>query len=107
LSTPRPGKGDLRQPSNLTVGTGGATSKDSLADVYEQLGRMHSSITYLEAHADDAKNDLKTISGDIIAAKATFKTLKIVFGVVGTICVGLWALMTGLMVMMAKHYLGW
>jgi hypothetical protein len=100
-------KGDLGEPKNLTVRGGGATSTDGLADIYQQLGSMHSSITYLEGHADDAKNDLKTISADIIAAKATFKTLKIVFGVVGTICVGLWALITGLMVMMAKHYLGW
>jgi hypothetical protein len=68
---------------------------------------MQSSITYLEGHADDSSKDLKAISIDIVAAKAIFKTLKIVFGVVGAICVALWTLITALVGMMAKHYLGW
>lgn len=107
MTLPRQLKDDPRPPSDLTVAGGRGTPSDNLYDIYNQLGGIRAQITYLEGHADDASKELKTISADIIAAKATFKTLKVVFAVAGTICVALWTLITALVVMMAKHYLGW
>jgi hypothetical protein len=68
---------------------------------------MQSSITYLEAHADDARKELKGISADIVAAKATFTTLKVVGGIFGAISLAIWTFIAGIVAMMAKHYLGW
>lgn len=107
MTPPRQSKDDPRPPSDLTVAGGRGTPTDSLNEIYQQLGGIQSQITYLEGHADDARKELKSISSDVIAAKATFKTLKIVFGVAGAICVALWTLITTLVVMMAKHFLGW
>lgn len=68
---------------------------------------MQSSITYLEGHADDARKKLDAITSDVVSAKATFRVLYIVFGVVGSILVLVWGVMATLLTMMAKHYLGW
>jgi len=82
-------------------------SADRLTDIYVRLGGIQQSITYLEGHAEDARREIKTVSTDITAAKATLKTLKIIGGIFGAFCVALWTLITALVVMMAKHYLGW
>lgn len=68
---------------------------------------MQSSITYLEGHADDARKKLEAITADIVSAKATFNTLKVVFGIVGSFLVIVWGFIATILTMMAKHYLGW
>jgi cystathionine beta-lyase family protein involved in aluminum resistance len=107
LTLPRQSRDDPRPPNDLLVSGGGGTSTDKWSDVYQRLGSIQSQITYLEGYSDDARKELKAISTDIISAKATFKTLKIVFGVAGAICIAFWGLITTLVVMIAKHYLGW
>lgn len=107
MAPPRPSKDDPRPPNDLTVGGGAGSSADKLTDIYVRIGGMQSSITYLEGHADDARKKLDAITADIVSAKATFNTLKIVFGIVGSILVLVWGFMATILTMMAKHYLGW
>ena len=107
MASPRQPKDDPRPPDGVTIGGGGSAPADKLNDVYQQLGSIQSSIAYLEGHADDARKKLDAISDDVVSAKATFKTLKIVFGVVGSILVLVWGFIATILTMMAKHYLGW
>jgi hypothetical protein len=95
-------------PDPFAVAGGGSTSSsDRLYDVSQRVSSIEKSLTYLEGHAQDASKELKGINEDIVAAKATFQTLKVVFAVVGSICVALWTIVAGTVLMMAKHYLGW
>ena len=73
-------------------------------DILQRVSRTESSITYLEAHADDAKKKLDKISEDVSTAKATFNTLKWVFG---GLCLGTWGLLSAFVIMWAKHHFGW
>ena len=107
MASPRQPKDDPRPPEGLTVAGGGSTGSDRLTDVYQRLGSMQSSVTYLEGHADDARKKLEAIATDITSAKATFKTLKVVFGIVGSLLVLLWGFIAVVLEMMAKHYLHW
>jgi hypothetical protein len=65
---------------------------------------MEKSLTYLEAHADDARKRLDVISTDITEAKATFKTAKFFFI---ALCAGTWGLISALIVFWARHHFGW
>ena len=102
MAPPRSPKEALVAPGTVTVGGGDVAATDKLNDIYQRLGAMQSSITYLEGQAQDASKDLRTISSEITTAKATFRTLKVVFGIVGTVCVALWTLITAVVVMMAN-----
>ncbi len=107
MPSPRLPKDDPRPPESLTVAGGGTTGSDRLTDVYQRLGSMQSSITYLEGHADDSRKKLDSMATDIISAKATFRTLKVVFGVVGSVLVLVWSFIATVLTMIAKHYLHW
>jgi len=108
LAPQRPPKDDPRPPNELTVSGGGSSSADSkLTDIYVRLGSVQASITYLEGHADDARKELKGISDDIVAAKATFKTLKWIGGIVGGFMLLFWGFIATILGMWAKHYFQW
>jgi len=68
LALPRPSNDDPRPPDGLITGGGGA-STDKLTDVYQRLGSIQSSVTYLEGFAHDARIELKGISTEITAAR--------------------------------------
>jgi hypothetical protein len=69
-------------------------------DILQRVSRTEASITYLEGHAETASRKLDSISSDLSAAKATFNTLKWIFG---GICVAVW----GMIALWAKHHFGW
>jgi hypothetical protein len=108
LSPPRQysNKGDLGSPNDLTS-TGGGIAAVGLNDVYQRLGSIQQSITYLEGQADDSGKKLESISADITSAKATYRTLKWVLSIGVAIFLGVWGFMATILTMMAKHYLGW
>ncbi len=105
MASPRPPKTDPQPPDSLTVRGGGGAPTDKLTDVYQRLGGIQQSITYLEAHAADARSRLDSISTDITSAKATLSTLKIVLGLAGTILIAIWGFIATVLGMIAKHYL--
>jgi hypothetical protein len=103
LATPRPPKDEPSPPNHLAVGGGGSAP----SEIYSRLGGIERSITYLEGHAQDARDKLDAINNEIVAAKASFTVIKWVVGIVGSILVLLAGFITAIAVQAAKHYLGW
>lgn len=100
---PKP-KGEIGTTKEL--GVGGGTS-DKLSDIYQRLGSIQSSVTYLEGAAHDSRADMKSMREEITIGRATFNTLKWVLGIVGTILVLMWGFITAIVAMAVKHYLNW
>ena len=107
MASPRPPKDEPGQPNSLQVGGGGGASSDRILDIYQKVAGIERSVTYLEAHAQNTDSKLNAISEDVVAAKATFNTLKWVLGIAGTLLVLLWTFTAGLLTLAAKHYLKW
>ena len=107
MASPRPPKDDPGPPDRITQGGGSTSSTDKLNDVYQRLGSVQSSITYLEGSADDAKKELKLIGERLSQAQGSFNTLKWVLGIAGTLLVLLWGFIAGIVTLAVKHYLRW
>jgi hypothetical protein len=69
-------------------------STDKLYDLAVKVASIERSITYLEGHADSAREKLDSISN---AMK----------WVLGAICLGVWGPLTAFALMWAKHYFNW
>ena len=100
MAAQRPPKDDVSSPDSLATPGGGGVTADRLYDVSQRLSRMEASVTYLEAHADEARKKLDIISGQITKAEGSFNTAKYFLG---AICIAVW----GFVAMWAKHHFGW
>ncbi len=98
-SRPPKNPGVPESPTTLAIG-GGVASGDKLNELYQRIGSMQQSITYLEGSADDTRKELKLISEKISTAQGTFNTAKYFLGAT---CIAVW----GVIAMWAKHKLGW
>jgi len=107
LAQQRPPKGDSTPDPFAVPGGGGSASTDRILELYQKVSGIERSITYLEAHAQTSDSKLDSLSNDVIAAKATFNTLKWILGIAGTLLVLLWTFTAGLLTLAAKHYLKW
>jgi len=111
LVTPRQSKSDLTAADSVTVSAGGSTSTDRTYDIIQRLTRIEAAVTYLEGGSETQRQKLDEIASEIIAAKATFATVKtsasILKWLVGGVLLGVWGLLSALILMWAKHYFGW
>lgn len=103
----------LSAPSTVTTG-GGGVSSTQVVDIYQRLGGIERSVTYLEGHAADADvkitrltDRVTDLAKEVAAAKATFKTLQWVLGIVGGILVIVWGFIGTILTMAIKHYMSW
>jgi outer membrane murein-binding lipoprotein Lpp len=98
----RPSKADAVSADEIAVSAGGvAAPHERLFDIIQRVGRIESSVTYLEAQGDKLDTKLDTISHEMAAAKATFGTLKTI-GV--AICIGVWGLISAIVIAWLIHY---
>jgi hypothetical protein len=104
LAPPRQIKQDPTSADAIPVPGGSFASTDRLYDLSVKVSGLERSITYLEAHADNANKKLDSLSNDFTSARATFNTLKFLFI---AIFVGTWGLISTLFLMWAKHQLNW
>ena len=88
----------------VAVPGGSPAATDRFFDLSMKVAGIERTVTYLEGHADTANKKLDSISGDVTAALASFKTLKWIFGV---LAVGTWGILSGLFLMWAKHSFNW
>ena len=107
--SPRPPKGEgiPADSFSVTAGSSSTAQTDRMYEILQRVTAIERSIVYLEAQSQNADHKLDNLTEDIISAKAAFKVLKWIFGIFGAICVALWGVVTVLIGMMAKHYLGW
>lgn len=101
---PRQPRGEGSSPDQFGVPGGGSASSGQVADIYQRLGGIERSITYIEAEIGDLKARVQKVSGDVGEAKATFNTLKFLF--IG-LFTGTWGLISALVIVWAKHHFGW
>lgn len=104
MPPPRPPKGDVTSPDALAIVAGGGAPVEKVYDLLQRVSSIEKSVAYLEAHADDTRKKLETISTDITDAKATFRTLEWLFT---AICVAVWGVISAAALMWAKHRFGW
>lgn len=102
---PKQLKSDATSPDVLGEISGGAIDRSH--SVAEKLGSIQQSITYLEGFADDFRKELRVVSERMTSAEATFRTLKWVLGIAGTLLVLLWTFIASIVTLAVKHYLGW
>ena len=101
---PRQSKAEPTSPDSVPVTAGSFAPPDKFYDLSVRVGGIERSITYLEGHADSARGKLDVITTEIVAAKASFSTLK---WILGAICIGVWGPLTAFALMWAKHYFNW
>jgi hypothetical protein len=102
---PRPTRQETTSADAIAVpGGGNYAPSDRLYDLSVKVAGLERSITYLEGQAENTNNKLDAISDQIIAAKASFNTLKWIFGLIG---IGVFGPITTFAFMWMKHYFGW
>lgn len=100
----KPYKQDTTSADAVAVPGGSSATTDRFYDLSIKVAGIERSMSYLEAHAETADKKLDKLSDDYNSAKATFNTLKFLFI---AICAGTWAVISGLILLWARHHFNW